>query len=150
MKLVRFLSLAFTIATTVASAEQTLHTIEEINRFIADATPRVSPFDLKGKVLSTFRLPETGEIILSGDSGERMQFYRSLDLSQPEAGDTITASGIVRMGDNHEPYARIGDFKVIEHGERGYASAMMAGSPIASLENSSEMLANTILSTQKE
>ena len=118
MKLVRFLSLAFTIATTVASAEQTLHTIEEINRFIADATPRVSPFDLKGKVLSTFRLPETGEIILSGDSGERMQFYRSLDLSQPEAGDTITASGIVRMGDNHEPYARIGDFKVIEHGER--------------------------------
>ena len=39
----------------------------------------------------------------------------------------------------------------VEHGERGYASAMMTGSPIAaSLENSSEMLANTILSTQKE
>ena len=45
----------------------------------------------------------------------------------------------------------IAGLDVVEHGERGYASAMMAGSPIAaSLENSSEMLANTILSTQKE
>ncbi|MCB5725443.1 ammonium transporter [Mitsuokella jalaludinii] len=45
----------------------------------------------------------------------------------------------------------IAGLDVVEHGERGYASAMMTGSPIAaSLENSSEMLANTILSTQKE
>ena len=44
----------------------------------------------------------------------------------------------------------IAGLDIVEHGERGYASAMMAGSPIASLENSSEMLANTILSTQKE
>lgn len=44
----------------------------------------------------------------------------------------------------------IAGLDVVEHGERGYASAMMPGSPIASLENSSEMLANTILSTQKE
>lgn len=45
----------------------------------------------------------------------------------------------------------IAGLDVVEHGERGYASAMMAASPIAaSLENSSEMLANTILSTQKE
>lgn len=44
----------------------------------------------------------------------------------------------------------IAGLDVVEHGERGYASAMMAGSPIAALENSSEMLANTILSTQKE
>jgi len=45
----------------------------------------------------------------------------------------------------------IAGLDIVEHGERGYASAMMTGSPIAaSLENSSEMLANTILSTQKE
>ena len=44
----------------------------------------------------------------------------------------------------------IAGLDIVEHGERGYASAMMAGSPIVSLENSSEMLANTILSTQKE
>ena len=45
----------------------------------------------------------------------------------------------------------IAGLDVVEHGERGYASAMMTGSPIAaSLENFSEMLANTILSTQKE
>lgn len=44
----------------------------------------------------------------------------------------------------------IAGLDVVEHGERGYASAMMTGSPIAALENSSEMLANTILSTQKE
>lgn len=44
----------------------------------------------------------------------------------------------------------IAGLDVVEHGERGYASAMMTGSPIASLENSSEMLANTILNTQKE
>ena len=45
----------------------------------------------------------------------------------------------------------IAGLDVVEHGERGYASAMMTGSPIAaSLENSSEILANTILSTQKE
>lgn len=45
----------------------------------------------------------------------------------------------------------IAGLDVVEHGERGYASAMMTGSLIAaSLENSSEILANTILSTQKE
>ena len=45
----------------------------------------------------------------------------------------------------------IAGLDIVEHGERGYASSMMSGSPIiASLENSSEMLANTILRTQKE
>ena len=44
----------------------------------------------------------------------------------------------------------IAGLDVVEHGERGYARALMTGSPIAALENSSEMLANTILSTQKE
>ncbi len=116
MRYMCFLSLALTFASSLASGEQGLHSIAEINTFIEDATPRSAPFELTGKVLSTFPLPGTGEVILSDSSGERLQFYRLLNLSLPRPGDTITATGLANMSKAHEPYLRLDDFKVIEHG----------------------------------
>ena len=116
MRYMCFLSLIFTFVSAVAADEQGLHSLAEINKFIEDATPRSASFELTGKVLSTFPLPETGEVILSDSSGERLPFYRLLDLSQPKPGDTITVIGVAKMSQNHEPYLRLDDFKVIEHG----------------------------------
>lgn len=116
MRFVCSLSLAFTLVSTVVADEQGLHSLAEINTFIEDATPRKATFELKGKVLSTSPLPETGEIILSDSSGRRLQFFRPLNLSQPKPGDTIMASGVANMSKNHEPYIHINDFKLIERG----------------------------------
>jgi len=116
MKRIYLITLAFSIAATLCAAEDKLGSIGEVNAFIEDSTPRRLTFELTGKVLSIFRLPETSEIILSDDSGERMQFYRSLDLSQPKPGDTIKTTGIAFMSKNHEPYVRMEDFHLLEHG----------------------------------
>ena len=116
MKLACLLSSALILASTVASGGQILHSFAEINAFFEDATPRNANFELTGKVLSTCPLSETGEIILANDSGERLQFFRYLHLSQPKPGDTITAVGLASVSKNHEPYISIDDFKVIEHG----------------------------------
>jgi len=116
MKYLCLLSLTFTFFSAVASDEQVLHSISEIGVFMKDTTPRTVPFEITGKVLSTSPLPETGEVIISNNSGERLQFFRLLNLSQPAPGDTISAIGIANMSKNHEPYLRLEDFKVIEHG----------------------------------
>ena len=116
MRYVCFLSLVFTFVSTVAADEQGLHSLAEINTFIEDASPRSAPFELTGKVLSTSPLPETGEIILSDSSGERLQLFRFLNLSQPNPGDTIMAFGVANISVNHEPYLSLDDFKVIKHG----------------------------------
>ena len=116
MKYVYLLFLAFIVASAGASDEKVLRSIAEINEFINDATPRNTTFELKGKVLSTSPLPETGEIILSDSSGERLQLFRFLNLSQPNPGDTIMAFGVANISINHEPYLSVDDFKVIEHG----------------------------------
>jgi signal transduction histidine kinase len=110
--------LAFAIIPVVLPAEETLRSIAEINAFTEDATPRKVPFELTGKVVGTFDLPMTGEIVLADDSDMRMPFYRALDLSRPEPGDTIEARGVANMSDNHEPYVLLDDFKVLEHGPR--------------------------------
>ena len=40
----------------------------------------------------------------------------------------------------------IAGLDIVEHGERGYASSMTIGSPLLSaIENSDEMLANTVM-----
>ena len=117
MKLVSLISLSFALATAVVPAEDMFHSIEEISAFFESDMPRKVPFEVTGKVLSTFRLPGTGEIVLSSSTGERMQFYRSLDQSQPKAGDTIKVRGVARIGEDHEPYTIVREFTVIEHGE---------------------------------
>ena len=116
MKYVCLLFLVLALSSSVASGEQSLHSLAEVTAFIEDATPRSTPFELTGKVLSISPLPETGEIILTDSSGERLQFFRSLKLPQPQPGDTITAIGIANMSQDHEPYISIDDFKVIAHG----------------------------------
>ena len=116
MKHARLISLALILLSTVTTAEECLHSIGEINAFIENDTPRKVPFELTGKVLNTFSLPETQEIILSDNFGDHMQFYRYLDLPQPEAGDSLTASGIAVISKDHEPYVRLDDFKVLGHG----------------------------------
>ena len=116
MKYIRVLLLVFALSSSVASGEQVLRSFSDIAAFIEDATPRNNTFELTGKVLSTSPFPEIGEIILADSCGERQQFFRSLDLPQPQPGDTITAIGSADMSQGHEPYIRIDDFKVIEHG----------------------------------
>ena len=116
MRYVCFLSLVLTFVFAVVADEQELHSFAEINAFIEDATPRSASFELTGKVLSSSPLPETREIILSDSSGERLQLFRLLKLSQPQPGDTIMAFGIANISKNHEPYICMNDFKVIEHG----------------------------------
>lgn len=116
MRYVCFLSLVLTFVFAVVADEQELHSFAEINAFIEDATPRSASFELTGKVLSSSPLPETREIILSDSSGERLQLFQLLKLSQPQPGDTIMAFGIANISKNHEPYLRLDDFKVIEHG----------------------------------
>ncbi len=115
MKHARLISLALILVTTATAAEECLHSIGEISAFIENDTPRKVSFELTGKVLNTFSLPGTQEIILSDSFGERMQFYRQLNLPQPEAGDSITASGIAIISKDHEPYVRLDDFKVLGH-----------------------------------
>ena len=118
MKLVSLIALSFAFATAATSAEEVFHSIEEIGAFFDSDTPRRVPFDVTGKVLSTSRLPGTGEIVLADDVGERMQFYWPLDHSQPEAGDTIRVRGAARMSSDHEPYTLVDDLSVLQHGDR--------------------------------
>lgn len=118
MKIRSLLFCAFALATTVTTAEENLRSFEEINAFFEKPEPRKTAFEITGKVLSTSRLPKTGEIILCDASGRRMQFFRSFELSQPEPGDTIKADGIASISRNGEPYMRITEFKVLKHGDR--------------------------------
>ena len=118
MKLVSLIALSFAFATAATPAEEVFHSIEEIDAFFYSDTPRRVPFDVTGVVLSTSRLPGTGEIVLSDDVGERMQFYWPLDHSQPEAGDTIRVRGAARMSSDHEPYTLVDDLSVLRHGNR--------------------------------
>ena len=110
--------LAFALLPAVLPAGETLRSIAEIDAFTEDATPRKAPFELTGRVVGTFVLPKTGEIVLSDDSGTRMSFYRDLDLPRPEPGDTIEASGIANMSEEHEPYVILEDFRVLGSGPR--------------------------------
>ena len=112
------LFLAFALVPALVPAGEMLLSIAEIDAFTEDATPRKVSFEVTGKVVGTFVLPKTGEIVLSDDSGMRMPFYRALDLSRPEPGDTIEATGVASMSDEHEPYIVLDDFKVLEHGPR--------------------------------
>jgi len=116
MKLACLLYLALFLVPAFASDGKRLHSLAEIRAFTEDATPRSASFELTGKVLSTSPLTETMEVILSDSSGGRLQVFRFLDLSQPEPGDTITASGVANVSSNHEPYISIDDFTVIERG----------------------------------
>ncbi len=108
--------MAFALLMAFILPGETLRSIKEINAFIEEAAPGSNSFALTGTVFSALRLPETGEIILAGKSGDRLQFYRPLDLSQPEAGDTISAAGIASISEDYEPYIRLDDFNVISHG----------------------------------
>ena len=117
------LLLVLALAPAAAPADGTadgavLRTIAEIDAFTEDATPRKVPFELTGTVVGTFVLPKTGEVVLSDDSGTRMSFYRDLDLSRPEPGDTIEASGVANMSGEHEPYVLLEDFRVLGRGPR--------------------------------
>ena len=118
MATVRLFALAIAFVATLASAEQQLRSLREIDAFVNDATPRNVPFTVTGRVLSTFSTPNTSEIILSDETGARVEFYRFLNLSQPDPGDTIKASGIACMCQNHEPYIRIDEFDILAHGPR--------------------------------
>ena len=116
MKTMRLTTLAFALLMAFILPGETLRSIKEINAFIEKAAPGSNSFALTGTVFSALRLPETGEIILAGKSGDRLQFYRPLDLSQPEAGDTISAAGIASISEDYEPHIRLDDFNVISHG----------------------------------
>ena len=108
------LATAFLSWTAIASVG--LKSLEEINAFTLDPTHRRESFELTGKVLSATAAPNTGVIVLTDDTGARGEFFRFLNLSQPEPGDTVKASGIARIDEKHEPYIRIDGLNIIEHG----------------------------------
>lgn len=110
--------LTLALVAAAVSARGALRSLAEINAFIGDATPRKTSFEVTGKVLSAFRSPKAGEIILADESGVRAELYRPLDLTQPTPGDTIHASGFARMGQAHEPFVNIDEFSVLAHGTR--------------------------------
>ena len=112
------LLLAFALVPAVVPAEGTLRSIAEIDAFTEDATPRKVPFEVTGTVVETFVLPKAAEVVLSDDSGTRLSFYRDLELSRPEPGDTIAASGVANMSAEHEPYVLLEDFRVLGRGPR--------------------------------
>lgn len=99
-----------------AAGGAVLRSIAQIDAFTDDPTPRRAPFELTGRVVGTFVLPKTGEVVLSDGSGTRMSFYRDLGLSRPEPGDTIEARGVASMSAEHEPYVHLEDFRVLGHG----------------------------------
>ncbi|MBQ6137187.1 MAG: sensor histidine kinase [Kiritimatiellae bacterium] len=109
--------LACALVSALPAAGQTLRSIDEIEALLENDAPCKVPFELTGKVLSTSPMPGTGEIILSDSAGGRMQFYRPLDLSQPQAGDTIAVEGNATISTNHEPYTLITEFRVLDHGK---------------------------------
>lgn len=118
MKCLLLIVLANAFVAAVAAAGQVLHSLGEINDFIEDSTPRKVPFEVTGKVLSAFRSPKAGEIILSDEFGVRAELYRPLDLTQPIPGDIIKACGFASMGKTHEPFVNINEFTVLGHGTR--------------------------------
>ena len=104
------------LISVVATAEGKLQSLNEINDFIEDPTPRTANFELTGRVLSVQPTPLTGEIILSDAAGTRTEFFRFLNLSQPTPGDTIRAGGLASMSKGHEPYIRIDELEILAHG----------------------------------
>ena len=116
MNLIRTFALALSLAAIGASGEETLRSLEAINAFVLDPTPRHVPFELTGRVLSANPSPNTGEIVLADENGVRGEFYRFLHRSQPEPGDTVKARGTAAIDANHEPYVRIDELEILEHG----------------------------------
>ena len=104
------------VSAPLLRAEDTIRTLEDIDAFAADTTPRKIPFEIAGHVLSVFTGPKRSGVVLESGSGIRAELYRFLEDEQPSPGDTIKADGIAFMDKLHEPYLHITEFEVLEKG----------------------------------
>ena len=96
--------------------DEFLRTLAEVRVFEESTNPRRVPFELTGSVHGVYRVPRATEVILADGNGLRAELFISDPaVPPPAAGDTIRATGIARLGENHEQYLRLDEFTVLAH-----------------------------------
>lgn len=117
MKIVKILlALALCPFLAEARAEEPIRTLKEVNAFLSDTTPRKTPLEVTGTVLSVFTTPKTCITILQDESGARAEFHRFPGPDQPAPGDRIRAVGKAFMGNDLEYYVHVSDYTVLGKG----------------------------------